>query len=135
MRAPSGSRSSSARFVVDAPVVVVAGGAIETPALLERSGMGGGGVGRYLRLHPTTAVAARYERTIHASAGIPLSAICDEFAARDANGYGYWVECAPMHPMLAAAALPGFGAAHRDMMLEYPGLGVLIALTRDGAEL
>jgi choline dehydrogenase-like flavoprotein len=123
-----------ARVVVEAPVVVVAGGAVETPALLERSGMGGGGVGRFLRLHPTTAVAARYGRTIHASAGIPLSVVCDEFAARDANGYGYWIECPPMHPMLAAAALPGFGAAHRAMMRDYPRLGVLIALTRDGAE-
>ena len=123
-----------ARFVVDAPVVVVAGGAIETPALLERSGMGGGGVGRFLRLHPTTAVAAYYERPIHASAGIPLSVVCDEHLARDANGYGFWIECAPTHPMLAAAALPGFGAAHRAMMRDFPRLGVLIALTRDGAE-
>ena len=123
-----------ARFVVDAPVVVVAGGAVETPALLQRSGMGGGGVGRFLRLHPTTAVAARYDRPIHPSAGIPLSAVCDEFARSDANGYGFWIECAPTHPMLAGAALPGVGAPHRALMEQYPALGVLIGLTRDGAE-
>ncbi|HEX6060051.1 MAG TPA: GMC family oxidoreductase N-terminal domain-containing protein [Gemmatimonadaceae bacterium] len=123
-----------ARFVVDAPVVVVAGGAVETPALLARSGMGGGGLGRFLRLHPTTAVIARYDHAMHASAGIPLSVVCDEFARRDENGYGFWIECPPTHPMLAAASLPGFGAAHRARVREYPRLGVLIALTRDGAE-
>src|SRR3954454_3449489 len=46
----------SARVVVRAPHVVVACGALETPALLLRSQIGGPAVGDYLRLHPAVAV-------------------------------------------------------------------------------
>ena len=66
-------------LTVEAPVVVLAAGAVGTPALLQRSGMGGGGVGQYLRLHPTTAVFGRYGREMYGAGGIPLSTVCDEF--------------------------------------------------------
>src|SRR5206468_7535326 len=79
------------RVRVEAPIVVVAGGAVETPALLQRSGLGGGGVGRFLRLHPTTAVIGRHPRTLYGAGGIPLSAVCDEFLRGD-DGYGFWME-------------------------------------------
>ena len=51
---------SPTRVVVRAPVVVVACGSIESPALLLRSQIGGPAVGDYLRLHPTAAVTAYY---------------------------------------------------------------------------
>jgi choline dehydrogenase-like flavoprotein len=122
------------RLTVEAPIVVLAGGAVGTPALLQRSGLGGGGVGRYLRLHPTTAVVGRYDREIYGAAGIPLSSVCDEFVQGDGDGYGFWVETAPLYPGLAAAAVPGFGAVHRELMREFPRLGALIVLVRDGAD-
>jgi choline dehydrogenase-like flavoprotein len=118
----------------EAPVVILAGGAVGTPVLLQRSGMGGGGVGEWLRLHPTTAVVGLYDRTINGAGGIPLSAMCDEFVRRDADGYGYWIECPPLHPMLAAAAVPGFGAEHAACMRDFRRLGSTIALVRDGAD-
>ena len=46
---------------VRAPVVVVACGSIESPALLLRSGIGGPAAGDYLRLHPTVAVTGYYD--------------------------------------------------------------------------
>ena len=60
--------------------------------------------------------------------------MCDEFIRRDANGYGYWIECPPLHPVLAAAAASGFGEEHAALMREFPRMGSLIALVRDGAE-
>ena len=51
-------------LVAEAPIVVVAAGAVETPALLQRSRLGGGGTGRFLRVHPTSAVFGRYDREI-----------------------------------------------------------------------
>jgi hypothetical protein len=45
---------------VRAPQVVVAAGALETPALLLRSGIGGPAVGRHLRVHPAAPLAATY---------------------------------------------------------------------------
>lgn len=122
-------------LVLEAPVVIVAGGAVETPLLLQRSGMGGGGVGRYLRLHPTTAVVGVHDREVYGAAGIPLSTMCDEFAQRDAQGYGFWLECPPLHPALGAVALSGFGEAHARVMRRFPTLSSMIALTRDGSDL
>ena len=121
------------RLTVEAPVVVLAAGAVGTPALLQRSGMGGGGVGRYLRLHPTTVVFGRYGREMYGAGGIPLSTVCDEFL-RGSDGYGFWIETPPLYPGLGAAALPGFGASHRGLMEALPHLGPMVVLVRDGAD-
>jgi choline dehydrogenase-like flavoprotein len=125
--------AKSARLTVEAPVVVLAGGAVGTPTLLQRSGMGGGGVGSFLRLHPTTAIFGRYDREMYGAAGIPLSAVCDEFL-RGSDGYGFWIETPPFYPSLSAAVIPGFGVAHRDVMEALPTLASMIVLVRDGAD-
>lgn len=126
--------SRSRTMTAEAPIVVVAGGAVETPVLLQRSQMGGGGTGRFLRLHPTTGLFGLYDREMVGSSGIPLSAVCDQFLRQDRAGYGTWIECPPLHPGLAAVAAPGVGAAHRDVMRRFPNIGTLIVLTRDGAQ-
>ena len=115
--------------------MIVSGGAVETPLLLQRSGMGGGGVGRYLRLHPTTAVIGFHDREIYGAAGIPLSAMCDEHITRDANGYGFWLECPPLHPSVGSVAIAGFGEAHASVMRQFPTLSSTIALVRDGSDM
>jgi len=112
---------------------VLAAGAVGTPAILQRSSLGGPAVGRFLRLHPTTAVVGVYEREMYAAAGIPLSAVCDEYL-RGPGGYGFWLECAPLYPAFASAALPGFGEAHGERMRDFQRLGPIISLVRDGAD-
>jgi choline dehydrogenase-like flavoprotein len=129
------TRQPLGTMVAEAPVVVLAAGAIGTPVILQRSGLGGGGVGRYLRLHPTTAVVGEHADDVYAAAGIPQSAVCDEFIQRDDNGYGFWIECAPIHPALASIAVSGFGAAHRDLMRRFRHTTNLIVLVRDGSDL
>lgn len=119
-------------FSVDAPLIVLAAGAVGTPAILQRSGMAQGGVGKYLRLHPTSAVIGVYEREMYGTAGIPQSALSDEFLQGE-NGYGFWIECPALLPGLASVALPEFGDEHRRTMERFPNLGTLIVLTRDGA--
>jgi choline dehydrogenase-like flavoprotein len=126
-RAPRGT------LVVRAPVVILAAGAVGTPVILEKSGLGGGGVGRYLWLHPTTAVMGRYPDETYPLAGIPQTALCDEFLHRDENGHGFWIECPALQPALAAAALPGFGPAHLDAMRQLAHTVAFIVLVRDGS--
>lgn len=127
------TRTVVGTVAIDAPVVVLAAGAVGTPVILEKSGLGGGGVGRYLWLHPTTAVMATYPDETYPLAGIPQSALCDEFIARDRHGYGFWIECPALQPALAAAALPGFGPAHRAAMQQLDHLVAFIVLVRDGS--
>ncbi|HEX6252568.1 MAG TPA: GMC family oxidoreductase N-terminal domain-containing protein [Gemmatimonadaceae bacterium] len=122
-------------LVVNTPTVVLAAGAVGTPVILQRSGLGGGGVGRFLRLHPTTAAMGIYDREIYGPAGIPQSALCDDFLRGNGDGYGFWIECPALLPGLAAAAVTEFGASHRRIMQRFASFGSLIVLVRDGAEL
>jgi choline dehydrogenase-like flavoprotein len=121
------------RLTVDAPVVVLAAGAVGTPVILQRSGLGGGGVGRYLRLHPTTGVMGRYAQETYPVAGIPQTALCDEFVRRDGDGHGFWIECPALLPAIASAALQGFGARHRALMQQLRNTVPFIVLVRDGS--
>jgi choline dehydrogenase-like flavoprotein len=122
-----------ARVMIEAPLIVLAAGAIGTPALLLRSGLGSGGVGRFLRLHPTSAIIGAFDHAIYGSSGIPLSVVCDEFIRRDPHGYGFWIEAPPLSPSLAAVTVPGYGRDHAELMAQFPRLSGTIVLVRDGA--
>lgn len=129
-----GATGRTHTLTVDAPIVVAAGGAVGTPVLLQRSGLGGGGVGSWLRLHPTTGVFGVYDRDIVSSTGIPLTTMCDEFIRWEGTDYGFWIETPPMLPSFSAAAVPGAGRAHAARMAQLNRLGVFVGLTRDGAQ-
>jgi choline dehydrogenase-like flavoprotein len=76
---------------VRAADVVVACGALETPALLLRSGIGGPAVGHHLYLHPSAGIFGVYADDQRAWWGPPQAAVMDEF--RDlGDGYGILVE-------------------------------------------
>ena len=85
-------RSGETRSVqVRAPQVVVACGALETPALLLRSGIGGPAVGKNLYLHPSAGVFGVYPEDQKAWWGPPQAGVVDEF--RDlGDGYGLLIE-------------------------------------------
>ena len=110
--------SSTTRLTVQAPVVVVAGGSIESPALLLRSGIGGPAVGKHLRLHPALVVQGVYEEPIEGWIGEIQSEVSYAFA--DAEGeWGFLVESAPTGPPLQATALPfADGRSHKELMAE-----------------
>ena len=121
------------RHVVEvrAPIVVVAAGSIESPALLLRSGLTLPALGRHLHLHPTTAVAGEYAEPIEPWRGPPQTVLSGEFASLD-GGYGFRLETAPVHPGLLAIALPWHGAAdHARCMRRAAHTAAFIVLTRD----
>jgi len=113
--------------------VLLAGGAINTPALLLRSraGTDTGLVGRRTFLHPTVPVVAFYDQPVEAFYGAPQSVAVHHFADRG-DRVGYFFETAPVHPMLAALAFPGFGDTHRQIMTRLPFVQATIALLVDG---
>jgi choline dehydrogenase-like flavoprotein len=121
----------SARVTVRAPRVVVACGALESPALLLRSGIGGPAAGKNLRLHPCTAVGGQYEGDTRAWWGAPQAALVDEFANTD-DGYGFLIESTQYATGTIAAATPFVsGADHKQAMAELPTGASFIGLIRD----
>ncbi len=117
-------------YVVDAPVIVLAGGAIETPALLLRSGFVATQrqVGRRFTCHPSQLIVAEHPRVITSDVGHPTSYQIDRGA--DA---GFVLEPTFATPMVAAAQLTGFGPAHAQMMRAFPRLQMIRAIARDAA--
>lgn len=96
------ARVGESVLTVEAEAVVLAAGALNTPAILLRSGLGGPAVGDYLRLHPVTAVWARFDHRVEPWTGILQTRYSDEFADLDGDGYGFRFETAPVHPLFPA---------------------------------
>src|SRR3954454_15567278 len=106
--APPGEEPRS--VTVRAVTVVVACGALESPALLLRSGIGGPAVGEYLRLHPASALFGTYPTEQQAFLGAPHSGLSHEFENVE-DGYGFLIEGAQYTPGLTGSALPWTSAA------------------------
>jgi long-chain-alcohol oxidase len=118
------------RLVVRARAVVAAAGAIETPALLLRSGLGGQ-VGHHLRLHPGTAAMGVFEEPVRFWEGT-LQARYSAQPRRWLGPDGPIFETVPVHPGMAAAALPWRSAAdHRALMERSANLSLVGVLCRD----
>lgn len=119
------------RIAVRAARVVLAGGAIGTPALLLRSGLGGPNAGRRLFLHPVPAVFARYADPIRMWSGVPQSVVSDAFARLD-GAYGFRLEVPPVLPGVAAAGTVWRSAAqHRETMRAIDHYAAFIPIVRD----
>ncbi|WP_400193207.1 FAD-dependent oxidoreductase [Hymenobacter sp. B81] len=120
------------RVTVRARCVVAAGGAIQTPALLLRSGLRHPHLGRHLHLHPTVAVSGVYPWPIEAWYGPSMSVVNDSCARLGGTNFGAKIETPPAHAGLMAMTLPWLsGEQHKRLMQQAPNLGSFIVLTRD----
>ncbi len=126
-----GWHASGKTFSVQADRFVVAAGAINTPAILMRSGLGGGMVGKRTFLHPVVGTAGRFKDPVEPFYGAPQSVASHAFADRG-DKVGYFMEAAPLHPMIASLATGGFGPAHRAQMAQLANLSAHLALAIDG---
>ena len=118
---------------IHADVVVMAAGALETPALLQVSGIGNDQVGRHLRLHPAVVVAAKFTERIEAWRGVPQSVIVNHFAAFEHDGRGgfLFLPNAANVPGLLSAAVCAGGETHRELMAAYSGIASAAELLHD----
>jgi choline dehydrogenase-like flavoprotein len=101
---------------VRAATVILSAGTIHTPALLGRSGLGGGSgqLGRNLTIHPATAAFALMDEVVDMGHGVPQSFYVDEFADE-----GIMFEGVAGPPAYAAVALPLTGRRHAEVMASY----------------
>jgi long-chain-alcohol oxidase len=127
------SMKTGGPFSIEARAVVAAAGAIETPALLLRSGLRGQ-VGRHLRLHPGSAAYGLFDDEVRVWEGTTQARYSTEFRDWD-GGFGPIFETVPAHPGGGSAAVvPWTSAAeHRKAMEKYRNLSFVAALPRDRA--
>jgi choline dehydrogenase-like flavoprotein len=133
-RAVRADGGEGAPFRVDAKAVVLSAGAVASPDLLLRSGLGNGSghVGRNLHLHPSVMAAGFFEEPIHAYRGIPQSYYVDEFIDLERDPHsGYVLMPIAGFPVLTATQLPGFGRDHFRYMQKFAHLAGLLVLLHD----
>src|SRR6202165_3653497 len=121
-------------LTIHARIVIVAAGAINSPAVLLRSGLENQHIGRHLHLHPTTTIAGIYPHKVYSWQGVMQSTYSNEFGYLDGN-YGYKLEVPPAHPGLLGLATPWFSAReYREQMTQAANIATIIVLTRDRGE-
>ncbi len=97
---------------------IVAGGALGTPELLLRSGLGGRQVGHDLHIHPACWVGARYEEEVRGWDGVMQSYYIDQWEPQR-----LLLEATFTPLAFGGAWLPGAGSEHQRSMLEFGQVG------------
>jgi len=112
-------------------VVVCAGGVVNSPALLLRSGFGDHlpMIGRSITLHPALILVGEHEHPITNFHGFPKSYYCDQFMKRDR----FLLETCMYFPFVTAKNLIGFGSEHSELMRAFPRLQMILVLAIDPA--
>ncbi|WP_028799409.1 GMC family oxidoreductase [Streptomyces sp. 142MFCol3.1] len=122
VRRPDGSE-----LEILSPLVVTAAGALQTPPLLRRSGLGGHPrLGRNLSVHPATSVAGRFAQPVTAWRGVLQSAGVEELHDR-----GILIEATASPPGMGSFVLPGLGRELRRELEDSERLATVGAMIAD----
>jgi choline dehydrogenase-like flavoprotein len=132
----NGDKVSDQTMRVVAKHYVVAGGAINSPALLRRSDAPDphGLLGARTFLHPVSFSAGIFDERIEGWQGAPQSLYSDHFV-HDAplqGPIGFKVEAAPLHPGMASILMGGHGQRLMTRFQQYPHTQMMLSLMRDG---
>lgn len=135
--APNGDTpEGAARTRVVARHYVLAGGAINSPALLLRSGAPDPQslLGRRTFLHPVVVSLATVDHRVAGWEGAPQTIYSDHFLdLHPIDGpIGYKLEAPPLHPLLFSTSIVGFGRDAAQWLADFGRSHALLALLRDG---
>ncbi|WP_027849541.1 GMC family oxidoreductase [Marinospirillum minutulum] len=131
-----GVETTGKRIAIKAKHYILAGGAINTPAILLRSQAPDPYklCGKRTFLHPVNFSAAQFVDEINPFYGAPQSIYSDHFQWQEgaAGAMGYKLEVPPLHPAFAATILGGKGQVNAQRMAKLPNTHMMLALMRDG---
>lgn len=119
-------------YRIAADIVVVAAGAVNSPALLLRSGLGERlpALGRYFTCHPALILVGEHARAITNYYGHPKSYFCDQFM----ESHRFLLETCMYFPFTTAKNLAGFGREHGALMSDMRRLQMILSLALDSAQ-
>ncbi|WP_370262104.1 GMC family oxidoreductase N-terminal domain-containing protein [Limnobacter sp.] len=133
---PDGILPSGKQVNIVAKHYVLAGGSINTPAVLLRSNAPDphGLLGERTFLHPVVISAATMEQEVRADAGAPQTIYSDHYLHTDPidGPIGFKLEAPPLHPVIFSSTLPGFAQRHAEVMRNFSKTHMQLALLRDG---
>jgi choline dehydrogenase-like flavoprotein len=117
-------------YRITARVIVVSGGAVGSPALLLRSGLGLRlpKLGAGFTCHPAHILVGEHPAPITNDVGHPKSYYVDRAAQE-----GFVLETCMYFPFTTAKNLTGFGPAHSALMRAFPRLQMILVLACDKA--
>lgn len=119
-------------LTVKSRAVVVAAGAIQTPALLQRSGLENPNIGRHLRLHPATGLFGLMPEPVNPWEGAMQARYVNEWTDLNGDGYGVLFETAPMTPAFGSGFVNWRGGTeHLARMQELKNMLVVAIIVRD----
>jgi choline dehydrogenase-like flavoprotein len=113
-----GRNGSRRPFTVRAKAVIAAAGALGTPDLLLRSGLGGRPVGRNLHIHPACWVGGRYEEEVRGWEGVMQSYYIDQWEPQS-----ILLEATFTPLPFGGAWLLGVGRKHQEGILGFANVG------------
>ncbi|HUR90090.1 MAG TPA: GMC family oxidoreductase [Ramlibacter sp.] len=133
---PNGAVSNAPATQIFAHHYVLSAGAINSPAVLLRSEAPDphGRLGIRTFLHPVVLSAGVLPQEVRGWEGAPQSIYTDHFLQTQAidGPMGFKLEAPPMHPVIFASTVPGFGEPQARALKEFAHTHVLLALLRDG---
>ncbi len=129
VRGVTATRGTGTTLDVEAPLVCVAAGVLESPALLQRSGVA---AGDGVAFHTTVHITARCAEPIHGYYGPTMGYAVSEFSdVAGHRGPGFMIENVSVMPVATATALPGFGAVHAERMAQLSHLARALVVNHD----
>ena len=133
--APAGTAVGAAQpglLEIRARLIVVAAGALHSPAILLRSQLKkkSPALGRFITLHPAVTLSGILPHEVLGFVGYPKTFYTEEFA----DSHHYLIETAFYFPGVTAKNLAGFGLQHKEWMKQYRRLMSVIVLELDEPE-
>jgi choline dehydrogenase-like flavoprotein len=123
-------RTRGGKLFVRARRVVIAAGAVHTPLLLKRTGVGkaSGQVGRNLTLHPGFRVMARFDEEVNGWSGALQSAYSDRYEDERVTLMSLFTP-----PGILAATMPGIGPEHVERANHLKNMAMFGGILHDDA--
>jgi len=126
------SKWAPGKYRVKAKLIILCAGAVQTPALMLRSGLGKGlpTLGQYLTLHPALILTGQHDAAISNFVGHPKSYFLDHFTKEKR----FILETCMYFPFTTAKSITGFGPDHSALMKNMDRLQMVLVLAFDDPE-
>ncbi|MCA9773726.1 MAG: GMC family oxidoreductase [Myxococcales bacterium] len=119
------------RIEVRAKVVALAGGAVQTPCILQRSGLAdlSGMVGRNFAVHPSASATGIFDEKIRGWRGALCGTYCGEF--HEPSKGGFLIEGGMGGPIMTGLTYPDIGDLPRDLAEQYEHMANCVSIVHD----